>query len=561
MHHAHDAASGVIGVLCKDSEMPIVGEFFELFKVPWERHVPGARYSAVICSDIEAWEKERSHQGPFIVFSSSLGAADSRLGIRELRRQSGAFLAAGDSTLPLYGSVSVLSVDGDHGAVRPLATTSGQPGVAGIRREAGDSVVLRFGYDLFEEVRFLLTEGQPPENAPIPTLDLHIDLLRRWLVEEGVTLIEVPPTPHGYRFIACLTHDVDFAAIRHHVLDRAFFGFLYRASVGSLARLLKGDLTLRELARNCLAIASLPLVYAGLMKDFWNPFDRYVEIEKGHSSTFFIIPFKNVDGQEVRTTGKARRRTKYDCDDVESDLRRLQENGKEVAVHGIDAWRDATQGARELERLRRITRQQRPGVRIHWLLFNPSSWSMLETAGYRYDSTFGYNDAVGFRAGTLRAYVPPGAQSIFELPLHIQDTALFYSRRLNLTRIEAQRRCRQVIDHARRLGGALTILWHDRSAAPERQWEWLYQSLLEDFRADDVWITSARKAVKWFEARRSVRFDRVDVPGEHASVQVSVRENAEPPLQVRISPGAREESPTSHELHGDCAVVVTFKKR
>ena len=123
-------------------------------------------------------------------------------------------------------------------------------------------------------------------------------------MEEGVTVIEVPPTPYGCQFIACLTHDVDFAAIRDHLLDRAFFGFLYRASLGSFLKLLRGDMTFRQLVRNLLSIASLPLVYLGLVKDFWNPFDKYVEIEGERAPRSSLSLSRTVMGKRSQPPAK-----------------------------------------------------------------------------------------------------------------------------------------------------------------------------------------------------------------------------------------------------------------
>src|SRR5206468_10163146 len=58
--------------------------------------------------------------------------------------------------------------------------------------------VLRVGYDLFGEVRFLLSTGQPPSNALIPTLDIHISMLRTWILEAGIPVVEIPPVPAGF---------------------------------------------------------------------------------------------------------------------------------------------------------------------------------------------------------------------------------------------------------------------------------------------------------------------------------------------------------------------------
>ncbi len=89
--------------------------------------------------------------------------------------------------------------------------------------------------------------GQPPANADMPALELHIALLRDLITGCGVPLVEIPPVPDGYRFIACLTHDVDHPSIRQHKWDHTMFGFLYRAVFGSLRNLIHGRITLRDL--------------------------------------------------------------------------------------------------------------------------------------------------------------------------------------------------------------------------------------------------------------------------------------------------------------------------
>ncbi len=41
---------------------------------------------------------------------------------------------------------------------------------------------------------------------------------------------------------------------------------------------------------------------------------------------------------------------------------------------------------------------------MHWLYWAEKLAQALEKAGFEYDSTFGYNDAIGFRAGTTQAF-------------------------------------------------------------------------------------------------------------------------------------------------------------
>src|SRR5262249_54705075 len=157
--------------------------------------------------------------------------------------------------------------------------------------------------------------------------------------------------PVGYSFIACLTHDIDHASIRRHRFDATAFGFLYRATIGSVINAARGRLSYRKLATNWAAAAKLPLMYMGLAKDIWDEFDRYLDLEKGRRSTFFAIPFENQPGSCV--TGKAPRArgTRYDVSHIRDKIARLAAAGCEVGLHGIDAWCETLRGREEARRV------------------------------------------------------------------------------------------------------------------------------------------------------------------------------------------------------------------
>ena len=280
----------------------------------------------------------------------------------------------------------------------------------------------------------MLTVGQPAANANMPALELHIAFLRDLITGCGVPLVEIPPVPDGYRFIACLTHDVDHPSIRQHKWDHTMFGFLYRAVFGSLRDLIRGRLAVRDLVRNWVAALKLPLVHLGLAKDFWREFDdRYLELEKGLRSTFFVIPFKNRAGRHREGPAPGFRAAQYGAADIAGTIRKLRDAGCEVGLHGIDAWIDSSRGSEEVEEIRRLTGASKVGVRMHWLYYDRQSPQALEQAGAAYDSTIGYNETVGYRAGTTQAYKPLEASRLLELPLHVMDTALFYPAYLGLS--------------------------------------------------------------------------------------------------------------------------------
>jgi hypothetical protein len=361
---------------------------------------------------------------------------------------------------------------------------------------------------------------------------LHIGLLRRWIVEAGVPFVEIAPAPAGYDCVVCLTHDIDFVGIRPHVFDHTMWGFLYRSTVGALRNALRRRLSIRRLLESWRAAASLPFVYFGWARDFWEPFAWYLNVERHLPSTYYLIPFKNRPGEEVPGRGASRRATAYDITDLADWNSVLLDEGCELGVHGIDAWRDTAMAAQELERITEATSQSSVGIRMHWLLHSRDTPEILERAGYAYDSTAGYNETVGYRNGTTQVFRPLGAHTLLELPLHIQDGALFYRQRLDLSELEAERRCDRLILHARNVGGVLTVLWHDRSHGPERFWGDFYIGLVGKLRSSNAWFSTAGNAVDWFRSRREIRFERVEDPrGTGVRLRSNGRE-IHPPLRL-----------------------------
>jgi hypothetical protein len=355
----------------------------------------------------------------------------------------------------------------------------------------------------------------------VATLDVHIDVLRTWILGAGIPLVEIPPAPAGTDFIVCLTHDVDFLDIKRHGLDRTVVGFLYRALIGSLVELAAGRSSWGRLARNWKAAAALPFVHLGLARDPWSPFEHYLAAEGDDlRSTFFVIPFRDRVGLGVTSPVASRRAVGYDVDDIGEWIRRLVKLRFEVAVHGIDAWCSEARGRDELARVAAITGAEDVGIRMHWLCYDQTAPARLDAAGYAYDSTSGYNDAIGFKAGTSQAFRPRGALRLLELPLHIQDTALFFPKRLHLSEDEAGARCQTIWQLVERHGGVLTILWHERSLAPERQWGDFYGRMLETLRGRSTWFATAGDVVRWFRMRRALTLGEPIFDGRTVRVPV-----------------------------------------
>lgn len=512
----------MIGVLAQGHQRAAVEEFFELFKTPWEFYQRDRLYDVVI---VTAHDVPPIDVPLLLIYGADSKKTDPAIGV--VACSNGACLSCDGLSLPIYGNLLTFAASSD-GAIR--ATTSA--GAVGLQFDSGGSTIIRLGYDLFDEVRHLLTVGQPGEHAHVPTLDLHIRMLRNLMIDAGVAFIEVPPSPADYDFTVCLTHDIDFMGIRRHLLDHTMWGFLYRATIGGFWRCVRRRLSVGRLLAAWRAVASLPFVYLGWARDFWDPFRWYLNVEKQLPATYFLIPFKRRAGERVAARHARRRATAYDVTDIPHWVTTLIDHGCEVGVHGIDAWHDVGRGSAELERIADVTGERRVGIRMHWLLRDAATASKLEQAGYSYDATSGYNETVGYRNGTTQAFRPFTANTLLELPLHIQDGALFYPQNLDLPDTEAAMRCRPLIQHVQSSGGVLTLLWHDRSHAPERFWGDFYIDLVQTLRSCNAWFATASQAVDWFRARRRVRFERLD----HGDSRIAIHYEGKPvspPLIVR----------------------------
>ena len=194
---------------------------------------------------------------------------------------------------------------------------------------------------------------------------------------------------------------------------------------------------------------------------------------------------------------------------------------------------------------------------MHWLYFDQGSPARLEAAGFSYDSTCGYNDAVGFRAGTAQVFRPQGCKRLLELPLSIMDSALMFPNRMNMAPNAAAQLAATVVSHTAQFGGVLVVNWHDRSLAPERLWGRTYQTLLTTLRdRHRVWFATAGQAVDWFRWRRAIQFVR---HGDSIRVTApQVTNQSSPAAVLTIHGPAPASAAARHRIDPGGVITVPF---
>ncbi len=169
---------------------------------------------------------------------------------------------------------------------------------------------------------------------------------------------------------------------------------------------------------------------------------------------------------------------------VRSVIDGLIKQGFEMGVHpAYGTFANAPQLEEEVARLRRVLGSGPVGGRQHFLRWRPSMWSTWEKAGLAYDSSVGFADAMGFRAGTALPYHPwlieeDRESVLLEIPLIAMDcTPVVYMR---LATKDTLDRITKLVRRCEEVGGVFTLLWHNSSVI-EPPYASLYPHILSLF--------------------------------------------------------------------------------
>jgi hypothetical protein len=152
---------------------------------------------------------------------------------------------------------------------------------------------------------------------------------------------------------------------------------------------------------------------------------------------------------------------------VHEVISRLKNEGAELGVHpGYYTFNDLHRLGHEVEHICELIDETKVGGRQHFLRWHPRTWHDWEKCGLAYDSTVGFSDHIGFRAGTCVPYRPWSLElnreiNLLEIPLLAMDVTLAYYMRLAPE--ESVAVLLQYAERCRIVGGVFTLLWHNRS--------------------------------------------------------------------------------------------------
>ncbi len=304
-------------------------------------------------------------------------------------------------------------------------------------------------------------------------------------------------------YILVLTHDIDALSLKELPLSgKTFWGFVYRCLVVNLRRVFTRRLSLSEYLDSLKQVAFLPFMKLGLAKDPWQKsLEMMLEIEKRYAvrSTLFFIPFAKQAGHTPEgKQAPSNRAAHYELEKYEALLEQLEQEGWEVGVHGLDAYRDLESAKNELAAIKQLLPwKEKIGIRMHWLYQKgKETWKILNEAGYAYDATFGWNDRIGFPGGHHRPFKPKDLDNLAILPLNIQDGTLLAEWHQFLGEEEAWHQVKQVLEVAKERKATVTVLWHNNSFVAPRYWGWLYEKIIQKAQEDGASICRAVDVVE-----------------------------------------------------------------
>lgn len=295
--------------------------------------------------------------------------------------------------------------------------------------------------------------------------------------------------PADRNFAVCLTHDIDFIKP----------GFLYHLFL-PLQRLMNFD--------HKRTISALKRCIYPLSGRSINPWDykNILELERtfGVKSTFFIV-----------AGGQGKHDYPYDLNKEKNKLMQLKDSGFEIGLHGsYTSFENADVLEDEKRTLEGIVGKL-SGIRQHYLRFDFDTIKRQEKAGFGYDSTLYYADALGFRGGYAHPFFPYNRftgqmMDIIEISPTVMDKTL-----LDYKKIDAEKAfndIEKIIMTVSKHNGLLTLLWHnemfDDVGFPG--WGALYERILTNLIQRKAWIVKADDIWTWWTKRQNIIFEKTE---------------------------------------------------
>lgn len=224
---------------------------------------------------------------------------------------------------------------------------------------------------------------------------------------------------------------------------------------------------------------------------YWQ-FEKIMELEKsyGYRSTFFFCvkrrhkldPYYNIKDKKIIRM-----------------IKRLDGEGFEIGLHGSYlSYQNLSYLKEEKRILEKILGKEVIGIRQHFMNFNESTPGIQSEAGFKYDSSYGYTDRLGYKNERFNPFY---FGDLLEIPLVVMDGNI---GKMGLNGEEAWSETKSLIDFARKNNYLITFDWHERFLSNEEfpMFAKLYKKILAYLKETGAEVlTAGQICQKWQKLR------------------------------------------------------------
>jgi len=348
--------------------------------------------------------------------------------------------------------------------------------------------------DILIKIRDSLDETTKQEITSKPIVDFLENLLYTSILRAcdilRIPLVQKSYWPDNKSFAVCLTHDVDELKKTYQYITRSVFCIMrgdikgFKIQLNSFFQKMKG------------------------IEPYWT-FEDIIAIEKTFQakSTYFILKESGKPLLFSRNSWSVYGRNRsFKGSEMQTLIQVLKANSDEIGIHGsFFSHQNPELLMEETRELEQIIGNTIIGTRQHHLHLDiPKTWEYQVKAGLKYDSSLGFNFALGFRWGTSYPFFPHNGKDIIpllEIPLIIMDNYL-------QTFKNKEKAWLCLTDEVKRYQGVLTLLWHPRNFNPNEYpgLRDLYLKINQYCQEKEAWITCAKDIYNWLSIRNQQAF-------------------------------------------------------
>lgn len=345
---------------------------------------------------------------------------------------------------------------------------------------------IKENYDIHDRLKYNAGYKHLDGGISIPAVNFYMVFLQKW-IRKHLGLEHKPDFEGGKKCIIALSHDVD-----RPVKNQLLRNFSMPSRWG-----------LKERSYHGLRYINAVRHRRSYTPDFDDHIKELIGMESkyGFRSTYFFcssnmyFPYGSIYD------------VPYDLswEDVQKSVMRVLDSGNETGLHAsYNSYISPERFIQEKEHLEKITKQEIRGLRHHYWHMGNRPFRTLEyhaRAGFSYDSSFAYNEHIGFRLGIAAGFYPMSENNdsvtgCMEIPALCMDGNFDYRRRgyaeKTVSAIE------KYISLLKETRGTGALDWHTDTSVPvnKRNPEaaYTYRSVLEMLAADkEILVTNLGK--------------------------------------------------------------------